>query len=60
MFVMLEHGLRLVEQTPIFERGDEVADGFALDADRGGEDVIADCEHTGDDDHAAAVEEGGK
>lgn len=55
---MLEHRLCLIEQTAVFEGGDEVADRFTFDADGGGEDVIADCEHAGDDDHTPAVEEG--
>lgn len=54
---MLQHGFGLVEEPPVFERGYEIADGFAFDADGGGEDVVADCEHAGDDDHAAAVKE---
>lgn len=57
---MLQHGFCLVEEPPVFEGGDEIADGFAFDADGGGEDVVADCEHAGDDDHAAAVKEGGE
>lgn len=35
VFVVLEHGFGLGEETPVFEGGDEVAYGFALDADRG-------------------------
>lgn len=60
MFIILQHGFGLVEEPSIFERGDEITDGFAFDADGGGEDVVADCEHAGDDDHATAVKEGGK
>lgn len=60
MFVMLEHCFGLVEEAPVLEGGDEIADGFAFDAYCGCGDVVADCEHAGDDDHAAAVEEGWK
>ena len=60
MLVVLQHRLRLVEEPAVFERADEVAHGFALDADAGREHVVADCEHAGDDEHVAAVEEGGE
>ena len=55
---MLQHGLCLVEEAPVLEGGDEVAHGFALDADGGAKHIVADSEHAGDDYHAAAVQEG--
>lgn len=60
VFVVVEHGFRLVEEAAVFEGADEVADGFALDADVGGEHVVADGEHAGDYHHVAAVQEGGE
>lgn len=60
VLVMLEHRLGLVEEAAVFEGGDQVADGFALDADVGGDHVVAYCEHAGDYLHGAAVEERGQ
>lgn len=57
---MIEHDLTLIIQSPILEGSDEVGDGFALDANVVGEDVVSDCEHAGDDGHVPAVEEGGE
>lgn len=57
---MLEHRLGLIEETAVFEGGDKVANGFALDADVGCDHVVAYCEHAGDDLHGAAVEERGQ
>ena len=58
--VVLEHRLRLGEETAVFEGGDEVADRFALDANVWREDVVGDGQHAGDDLVGAAVEEGGQ
>ena len=40
-FVVLHHALDLVVQTSVGEGADQVAHAFALDADIGGEDVVA-------------------
>lgn len=60
VFVVLEHGLGLGEEAAVFEGGDEVADGFALDADGGREDVVADGEHAWDYYHGPPVQERGQ
>ena len=60
VFVVLQHRLGLVEQPPVFERGDEIAYGFALDADLRREHVVADSQRAGYDDHGPAVEQGGQ
>ena len=60
VLVVLEHGFGLVEEAAGLEGGDEVFDGFALDADLRREHVVAYREHAGDDDVGAAVEEGGE
>ena len=57
---MLEHRLGLVEEAAVFEGGDQVADGFALDANVGCDHVVTYCEHAGDDLHSAAVQERGQ
>ncbi len=56
---MPEHGFSLVVETAVFEGRDEIFDAFALDADVGGEDVVAYCKHAGNDDHRSPVEERG-
>lgn len=60
VFVVLQHCLGLVEEPAVLEGGDQVRDGFAFDADLRGEHVVAYCEHAGDDDYRASVQEGWK
>lgn len=58
--VVLQHRFRLVEQPARFERGDEIAHRLALDADFGGQDVVAHREHAGYDDDGASMQKGGE
>lgn len=53
---MLEHCLGLVVEAAIPEGGDQVTDGFSLNADVWCQDVVAYCQLAGNYDHAVPVE----
>lgn len=58
VFVVLEHALRLIEETAVLEGGDEIAHRFPFDADVGGKYVVGHGQHAGYDDVRPPVEEG--
>lgn len=58
VFVMLQHRFRLVEETAVLERGDEIPHGFALDANLRREHVVTYSKHAGYDDHRMTMQEG--
>lgn len=57
---MLEHGLGLVVEPAIAQRGNQVAYGLALHTDVRGEHVVAHGQLAGDDEDVVSVEERGQ